>query len=107
MTELLQKKAPIKPFYERIIDATCEFYGLSEGELRKDRGYYVVHNKHICWYLIREDTGMSFASIAKRFNISDQKTVRVAVDNIAAKKNMYTRTLPEIRKIRELVNTLA
>ena len=60
---------------DRIFDRVSRKYGVTVGELKsKERKRNVARTRHICIYLIRKMTGMSFPDIGKLFG-RDHSTV--------------------------------
>lgn len=75
------KQVP-KTMQANIIDLVCEFYGINYTELDdKKPNQFSSYRRHICWYLLRKNTTMSYACIAKEFN-TRYSTIQNGLDNI-------------------------
>lgn len=96
-----------KPMLERLITATCMYYGITEKELIEGSSTDITSKKHLCWYLIKENVVISNYRIAQRFQICNHSTVTRSIEKIMAHKNIYAPTLHDINEITKLANTLA
>lgn len=96
-----------KPMLERLISATCLHFGIEEDVLIKGTAFDIINQKHICWYLIKEHVVISNDRIGQRFSIKDSSTVRRGIDKIQAHKIIYAQTLHDIKRIKQIADTLA
>ena len=92
-----------KPMVERIIEATCLYFGITEDVLKqKNAGRDIVYYRKACWTIIREETSMSYGRIAARFGFTDHKNVMVFVDEMQAHRKIYPPTSHDLSKIKTI-----
>ena len=78
---LIQESRVIKP--ENIFSAVGTTFGISEVDLRgKKRSRNLVKPRHICMWLIRKHTSLSFPDIGKIFSNRDHASVQYACNKI-------------------------
>jgi chromosomal replication initiator protein len=91
---------------KHILQAVCEYYGLSEDEITSSKkNQNVAYPRQIAMYLTRKLLDMSYKSIAEMYGKSDHTTVKHAYEKIEREltTSMETRTLVDdfLTKLRE------
>ena len=77
-----------------LIDAVCRHLNLSPTELSSDkRARSLTYARHVAMYLLREDAGMTFVSIARLLNKKDHSTIVHAYSTL----QNQLRVSPEVR----------
>lgn len=95
-----------KPIQELIIDATCLYYGLTRQELfSKSRKQTLVNKRHICFYLIKQETNLSDYLLAQTLHFS-RSSIQNAVEKVEGEKSVYRQVAAEIRDILSIVGRL-
>lgn len=96
-----------KPMLERIINATCLYFGIDEIELNKTNcSHDILYQRNVCLYLIKENVVISNQRIANRLKLDSATTVSRGVEKIQAHRNIYAQTLHDTKEIMKIVNTL-
>ena len=91
MSELLGNAEPISVTVDKIFSAVDKKYNVKKSDLvGKSRVKEIANARHICVYLIREITEMSYPNIGKIFN-RDHTTI-IASEEIVRKKLSSDRT---------------
>lgn len=96
----------VKPIYEAIIDAACQYFSISRDELmRPSCCPDDVYRRRLCFFLIKKETGMSLRRIGSMFGMTGEN-VRVSVDTIDSTKDVYTWVKRDLSNIQNLTNNL-
>lgn len=94
------------PLYELIIQATCTYYKISREELFTKRAAQdVIDKKQVCFYLIKDMTGLRDTAMARLLSHS-RATIQHSVEKVDAEKNIYRQLIGEINDIKALVYRL-
>lgn len=102
--------APVKEkkdLIEQIIEITANFYGIDADAFKinvsKKINHEAAYRKHMCYFMIREYTFLSFDHIAERFN-TGQSTIKCGVNKINDYSTYHRRTIAEIKDIKKLID---
>jgi len=83
LSDVIGMDADVPPTAEGIIDITCNYYGLTAGELTgPSRKQPLARSRQIAMYLCREHTDLSLPKIGNAFGGRDHTTVLHAVEKI-------------------------
>ncbi|MCO5238856.1 MAG: hypothetical protein M9904_02265 [Chitinophagaceae bacterium] len=94
------------PLYELIIQATCTYYKVSREELFTKRAdQSTIDKKQICFYLIKEMTGLRDTAMS-RLLFHSRATIQHSVEKVAGEKDIYRQVIGEINDIKALVYRL-
>lgn len=95
-----------KPLQELIIDATCLYYGLTREQLFcKCRQQTLVDKRHICFYIIKQETNLSDYLLAQSLKFS-RSSIQNAVEKVEGGKDVYKQVAGEIKDILAIVANL-
>jgi chromosomal replication initiator protein len=102
--KLLGKKVErsqiLKP--DQIIDSVCAFYNIKSTQLKgKKRDAFLVRPRHICMYLLKEESGMTFVEIGNILGGRDHTTVMHAVEKISQLLANSTSDQEEVGNIKQ------
>ena len=87
LQEITGGVVPVQVVVDKIFSAIHNRYGIDKKELLSSkRTKDVAHARHVCIYLIREITEMSYPSIGKMFN-RDHSTILASCELVAKKIN--------------------
>ncbi|KKQ94355.1 MAG: chromosomal replication initiator protein DnaA [Candidatus Levybacteria bacterium RIFCSPHIGHO2_02_FULL_39_36] len=100
------KQAPSFLHPDNIIETICSFYNIKSTQLKgAKRDSFLVGPRHICMFLLKEETRMTFVEIGNLLGGRDHTTVMHAVDKIREMITLSEKTKEEIqfikRKIKE------
>lgn len=96
-----------KPLVERIIEATCLYFGCTEDELKKKNSSQdLVYNRKIAYTLIRENCQLSYARIAARFGFTGHAHVMQYVEETQFRKTKIRQTLNDLDKVLQIANNI-
>ena len=100
LSDLISSTSPLIITPELILAKTTELYGFSREELTgPNRRRPLVTARHVCIYVFRELTDMSYPSLGRLFGDRDHTTILHAKDKI-------DRLMPERRDIYDQVSAL-
>jgi chromosomal replication initiation ATPase DnaA len=86
------------PTQEAVITAACQHFEITETDLLNITAYNVSYMRHICFYLIKENTLLSKSAIGFRFG-KTKSPVNYGIDIIGCTKNNYSQTLADLKEI--------
>jgi chromosomal replication initiation ATPase DnaA len=96
-----------KPIEDAITEITAGFYGIDLEKFKENRGRSIDHDssykKHVCYYLLRQYTFMSYDSIGKYFKVSEC-AVKHGNNKIEGYLSYNSRTIADVAKIKKLIN---
>ena len=79
---LRRQDVPVRDMVQKILDAVCEQYALSNDDLTGgNRSAPVKNPRNMAMYLIRTMTGMSYPDIGKMFNNRNHSTIMSNIDS--------------------------
>lgn len=85
---------------DRIIDACCEYFGVSRGTLMgASRLKELVRARHVAMFLLREEAGESFAGIGHRFG-RHHSSVLHAVEKVKSQLKTDRELLHDVKCVR-------
>ncbi len=92
---------------ERIIDATCLYFGVTHETLfHKSTAQDIVYYRKIAYCLIRENCSISYGRIASRFGFSDHHNILNHVEEMQAHRNIYPQTRHDLDKVLTISNNI-
>lgn len=95
-----------KPLQELIIDATCLYYELTREELfSKCRQQTLVDKRHICIYIIKQETNLSDYLLAQSLQYS-RSSIQNAIEKVEGERSVYRQVATEISDILAIVDKL-
>ncbi len=72
----------VKPAPQRILEAVCRAYGVSESEIRQKANFRtIVEPRQVAMFIIRRKTGLSLMEIGRFFD-KDHATVMWAIKQV-------------------------
>lgn len=89
---------------ERIIQSTCEYYGMTEDQFITNKTTRVALTRFVCMYLIKSETLLNNTDIGKRLG-RKHNAVTYGINQIAfqvQRKHIYKQTFDDIKKISKL-----
>lgn len=92
-----------KQMFQKIIEASCTYYKLTEDELKLREN---AEERKIIYYLLREEAFCKYSRIAKYFEKKDTKWIGDVVEEVSAQKNIYPHISLHIKNIMQIVSTL-
>jgi chromosomal replication initiation ATPase DnaA len=96
-----------KDLIDTIIEITANFYGIDVEKFIVNSGKSINHEaayrKHMCYFMVREYTFLSYDQIALRFT-TVQSTIKNGVNKINDFKTYNRRTIAEIKEIKILID---
>lgn len=96
-----------KPMVERIIEATCLYFGITPDVLfHKSTAQDIVYYRKIAYTLIRENCSISYGRIAQRFGFSDHHNIMNHVEEMQAHRRIYPQTRHDLEKILSISNNI-
>ena len=96
-----------RPMFEKIIEATCKYYDITEAELSaKDRETEAVYRRKIAITLARQHTNMSYKKIAIRMGLKDHGWLSSIVDEIETGQGIYPQISNDIKNVMIIVGNL-
>lgn len=100
MSNPIDQTRQVVPVQDRIINATCSYFNVSEPELLRvsiDRD--VAYRKRVACFLLRENTRMSFRSISERLNYRNKQSAFKGAEQIDVHKNIYKQVANDVKEI--------
>lgn len=88
-----------QPVQERIIDATCQYFNITQDELKLKGGHEAAYRKKVCSFLLRENCEMTFQKISLRLGYQQRKTIHTQVEEIRIRKNISPQIRHDIKNI--------
>jgi chromosomal replication initiator protein len=83
---------------DNIVTAICDFYNIKTTQLKGvKRDSFLVGPRHVCMYLLKEETGLTFVEIGNLLGGRDHTTVMHAVEKIG-------KSVVESERIREEIS---
>lgn len=96
-----------QPIEDVVTEITAGFYGIDVPDFKANKGRSIDHNtaykKHVCYYLIRQYTFMSYDAIASYFRVS-ACAVKHGANKIDGFLSYHSRTIADVAKIRKLID---
>lgn len=103
---------------ERIILATCQYFGIDEAALSKTNcDHDTIYRRNICLYLIKENVYTKNIRIAQRLKLDSGSTVYRGVEkirdaraiamNLKGRNTEYAQTLHDLEGVMQIANNLA
>lgn len=96
-----------KPIEDRIIDAATIYWEVERSYFsQRSQESTQVYRRSIVFYLIKENTLLSYEAVAKLFGFLSHQNVMDKVDTIEARKNVYPQVGNDIKNILRLAEKL-
>jgi len=105
----MQKTPPTssKELQEKIISATAQYYGIEVEKYklntRKAVDNETAYRKHVCYFMLRQYTFLSYDSIALIFD-TGQSTIKCGVNKINDLLTYNRRTIADVMLIRKVID---
>ena len=97
-----------RPMYERILEATCKYYDVTEQELTdSSRNTEAMHRRKILITLTRQHTGMSYKRIAKKIGLKAHNWVMTMVQEVESQQFIYRHISDDMKNVMLIVDSLA
>lgn len=96
-----------RPMFEKIIEATCKYYDITEAELFAAKlDTETVYRRKIVVTLARKNTTMSYKNIAKRVGLKAPNWVSQMVEEIECGSGIYRQMSDDLGNIISIVGNL-
>jgi len=96
-----------RPMFEKIIEATCKYYDISEAELfAKDRERETVYRRKLLISISRQQTNLSYKKIANRIGLKDPRWLSEVVNEIELGQVIYPQIAHDIKNVMFIVTNL-
>ena len=97
-----------RPMFERILEATCKYYDVTEQELiQSSTDTETVHRRKILVTLTRHNTGMSYKKIANKVGLKAHNWVMSMVQEVESGQFIYRQISDDMKNIMLIVDSLA
>lgn len=103
---LLEKNKQARVFFrpDSIVEAICSFYNIKSTQLKGvKRDSFLVGPRHVCMFLLKEETGLTLVEIGNLLGGRDHSTVMHAVDKVRKSLENSDRAREEILFIKQKI----
>lgn len=91
-----------KPLAERIIQATCIHFGITEEKLKTNSDHDTAYYRKISYTLLRDECCMSYGRIGARFGQASHSFVWLSVDQIKSRKKYSRQVTDDLEKVMKI-----
>ena len=87
---------------DTIIDAICDFYSVKSTQIRGERrNSFLVRPRHMCMYLLKQETRLTYIEIGNLLGGRDHTTVMHGVDKVRLLLETQERVREEIEYLKK------
>lgn len=92
--------------FEKLIEAACKYYNITDIELVSNQDRETVYRRKIVIKLARQHTNMTYKKIANRFNLKDGSWMYQIAQEIESTRIIYPHISQDLKNVMYIVDTL-
>lgn len=97
-----------RPMFERIFEATCKYYDVTEAELiAPNTNAETVYRRKILIILVRHHTEMSYKAIALKVGLKSHSWIMDMVSEVESGQGIYRQISDDMTNVMRIVDSLA